>query len=283
MEYSAKEENSSDIQKIYFEDKEYTYGGVLIATSLGAIHLLSREGEEFAMKMSEMKPPRYFENPRTEIELLNKFDHKNIIKLVQYDDKSSIIKSVFPRYKTDLFEFFCTLKLEEKERIQVAKKIFFKIGQAIKYMHDRHTYHGDISLENMFINDEDDVVLADFGMAGTLYPLNGFIEKSIGKPCYVSKECIKGYHNPYKTDVWCFGMSIFMAMFNHRIYDNPHDVNHDVVIRRGFSKYADILRKNGSSTGIMDDTTKHFFSKILVTEDRRPSIDAILEDPFFSS
>lgn len=277
MESSSKAEKLVDV--IIVGNEEYIYNGKLTDTTLGSVSLLSKGDDEFVMKMSVPMKFHKSENPRSEIELLQTLNHENIIKLVQSEERNGVIKSIFPKYKIDFFEFFSKSKLEGKERLMMVKKSFFKIGEAIKHIHDRHIYHGDISLENMLL-DDDNAVLIDFCMSGVLYPSTAYTEKSIGKPCYVTKECTRGYHNPFKTDVWCFGMSIYMGLLNQRIYDSCNDASYDVLIKKKFSGYMNILRKKGASI-LLDKTAMNFFEKIFTEEVQIPSIGQVLQDPFF--
>lgn len=57
----------------------------------------------------------------------------------------------------------CDTEIVTEENI---KAIFKQVIQGVSYMHGKNYYHGDLKLENILINENNQVVIIDFGLAG---------------------------------------------------------------------------------------------------------------------
>src|SRR3954470_1355175 len=49
--------------------------------------------------------------------------------------------------------------------LQDVLKIIFQVGQALRYAHHHHIFHGNLKPENIFFKSNGEVLLADFGIA----------------------------------------------------------------------------------------------------------------------
>lgn len=77
---------------------------------------------------------------------------------------------------------------------------------AIKYSHDSKIIHRDIKTTNIFLDEDDNIKLGDFGTAtNLLFTGQNFINFA-GTPLYVSPEIINGIPYSYKADIWAFGI-----------------------------------------------------------------------------
>src|SRR4051794_20869438 len=52
----------------------------------------------------------------------------------------------------------------QRLNLQKALIIIFQVGQALCYAHEHHILHGNLKPENIFFNDDGEVLLADFGL-----------------------------------------------------------------------------------------------------------------------
>ena len=61
---------------------------------------------------------------------------------------------------------------------------------AIRFLHDRRILHGDVKMENVFINAKNSAVLGDFGQARQLPEDNDKISFWLGTEGYVGPEYV---------------------------------------------------------------------------------------------
>ena len=129
--------------------------------SFGQVYLVKdiKTNKEYAMKKF------YLDNLGNggavkQFEILSKFDHENIHKVVDMfiaPNKNQYL--VTPYYSNNLYNYV-TKKLPEK----VIKQIILQIIKAIKYLHSLNYLHRDIKPDNILISNEGKIILTDFDL-----------------------------------------------------------------------------------------------------------------------
>ena len=121
--------------------------------SFGQVYLVKdiKTNKEYAMKKF------YLDNLGNggavkQFEILSKFDHENIHKVVD-------MFLVTPYYSNNLYNYV-TKKLPEK----VIKQIILQIIKALKYLHSLNYLHRDIKPDNILISNEGKIILTDFDL-----------------------------------------------------------------------------------------------------------------------
>lgn len=167
----------------------------------------------------------------------------------------------------------------------IAKYYIKQILEAMKKLHDNDIAHLDIKLENIMVDGErDEIKIIDFGFSSktSFYDsnTNSLKQKKLnefrGSPHYVSPELIM--HLPYdgkKADIWAIGILTYALLrskfpFNGKTCNDVFTSileNHAYLPHSFFSYYA------------------RDFIESLLTRDpsRRPSIDTLLQHPWFLS
>ena len=176
-----------------------------------------------------------FENLKKELNIMNKFDHPNIVCFKNYQrtknnlyimmelcnggDLKTYIKNYFDEYKRPLNEFFI-------------QKIIKQIVQGIKYLHGLNIIHRDIKLEKILLNFNSHPNIV---MNGVPPPKLKFEEKSLSKSLTVkicgfgclkelkenltstvignmAPEMEKGYNA--SVDLWSLGLITYELLTN---------------------------------------------------------------------
>jgi serine/threonine protein kinase len=170
-----------------------------------------RNGEIVAIKVITTKKnnnnleEHQFSNHRLECEVMLVLrGHPNILAIqdvfcgkVWGSDHQCIVTKYCRR--GDLFNF-----LREQKRVTEyrAFDIFEQIISGLFFMHRKHIIHRDIKLENILLNEDGTVVIADFGFA-CRYEKKKRPDGNCGSPHYASPEVISGefYEGP-EADLW---------------------------------------------------------------------------------
>ncbi|RKP02203.1 hypothetical protein CXG81DRAFT_11040, partial [Caulochytrium protostelioides] len=199
------------------------------------------DGQVYAIKKIPLKrPPRHMAGTARvlrEVQVLSRLSHANVVRYYQAwiepvtpEEAAHAFK---PRMQPSLLFIqmeFCprqTLKdrLEEGLAREETWRFFRQILQGLAYVHSFGLIHRDLSPKNLFIADNGNVKLGDFGLATSQRrpPVSGAASESIshaamtrqvGTPFYVAPELMApqsahaaGYS--HKVDLYSLGIILF--------------------------------------------------------------------------
>jgi len=146
-----------------------------------------------------------------EISLLKRLKHPNIVRLYQ-------VINTEKKGMTLVFEFlYCDLKkyMDTRSGIlppKIVKSFLYQLFKGTAFCHANHVLHRDLKPQNLLINEEGELKLADFGLAR----FNGIpvarLSSQVVTLWYRPPEVLLGSHK-YSTsvDVWSIGC-IFAEM-----------------------------------------------------------------------
>ena len=100
----------------------------------------------------------------------------------------------------------------------MAKYLFRQVIVGIGYLHKKGIIHRDVKLENILIDNEGCIKIADFGISKEIKPGHLIKDRHIcGTPAYMSPEMIKEKAIRYdgSTDVWAAGVVLFVMVYGH--------------------------------------------------------------------
>jgi serine/threonine protein kinase len=151
------------------------------------------------------------------------------------------------------------------------KRLFWQIALAVQYLHGQGIAHNDIKPENVLLDSEGNAKLIDFGFAKR-QEIAGDDEKS-GSLIYAAPEILMpGAYRPQKADIWSLGILLYVMTTRSCPYLETYPSETIELIKKGQIIFDDS----------MDEETERLI-RILTTTDpsERPTIDTVLEDPFF--
>ena len=103
-----------------------------------------------------------------EIKLMQEMRHRNIINLLNWFENDRQVTLILEyAHGGDLFNLIKNLKLENKRlSIKTIQHYSYQLLNGIQYIHSLHYCHCDISLDNILLDNEKNLIkLTDFGMA----------------------------------------------------------------------------------------------------------------------
>lgn len=84
----------------------------------------------------------------------------------------------------------------------LARRKFWQIVQAVDYCHQRRVVHRDLKAENLLLDADMNIKIADFGFSNYFKP-DGLLTTWCGSPPYAAPEVFEGkrYRGP-EIDIW---------------------------------------------------------------------------------
>ncbi len=149
-----------------------------------------------------------------------KLNHANIVVVydVEEENSSSFIVMEYLR-GSDLKEL---LEGESDGRLPPARacRIVGQICQALAFAHQNDIVHRDIKPSNIILLDNDQVKVADFGIAKLLH-LGTLTQTGdvIGTPFYMSPEQIEGRRVDGRSDIFSTGVLLYEMLTGQRPFD----------------------------------------------------------------
>ncbi|CAF0819914.1 unnamed protein product [Didymodactylos carnosus] len=87
-----------------------------------------------------------------------------------------------------------------------------QIVEACIYLHDKRIIHRDLKLGNLFLNDQMEVKIGDFGLATRIESESDRKRTLCGTPNYIAPEVINKKGHSYQVDVWSLGCILYTLL-----------------------------------------------------------------------
>jgi calcium-dependent protein kinase len=167
----------------------------------------------------------------TEIKILRKSDHPNIVKIYEiYEDEHKINLIMEECTGGELFDDIVTHIEDEKMYSEKEACLIFKqLMGAIAYCHSQGIAHRDLKPENiLFLNKSDDspIKVIDFGLSkifGDYFNKNNNkMNTKVGTAYYVSPEVLEGIYDE-KCDIWSAGVILYILLSGVPPFNGPND------------------------------------------------------------
>ncbi|KAL4658542.1 NUAK family SNF1-like kinase 2 [Arapaima gigas] len=181
---------------------------------------VERSGRTVAIKSirkSRIMDERDLMHIRREIEIMSSLNHPHIIAIYEvFENKDKIVIVMEYASRGDLYDYISERqKLSERE----ARHFFRQIVSAVHYCHRNGIVHRDLKLENILLDGNGDVKIADFGLSN-LYRGDECLQTFCGSPLYASPEIVNGW--PYKgpeVDSWSLGVLLYTLVHGSMPFD----------------------------------------------------------------
>jgi tRNA A-37 threonylcarbamoyl transferase component Bud32 len=168
---------------------------------------LPGEGQRVAMKVLHTDVARREEllaELQVEFQLLQSLSHPNIVRVHEFDrDRDIAFLTMELLSGTPLARI-----LSERNGIPLPRRYSFALvrdlGGALVYAHEHGVVHGDIKPQNIFVTNDGELRVLDFGATSKLNP--------VATPGYASCQVLEGHHPDRRDDVFSFACVAYVLL-----------------------------------------------------------------------
>jgi len=152
-----------------------------------------------------------------EIDIMRRLSHKNIIQLYQVMESDSFMYIITEFAASG--EIFDWLVTNKKMTETHAAKTFSQILNAVNYCHLNKVVHRDLKAENLLLDHDGNIKLADFGFSN-YFTSGNLLSTWCGSPPYAAPELFEGkqYDGP-RADIWSLGVILYVLVSGSLPFD----------------------------------------------------------------
>lgn len=191
----------------WVEGKQLGNGGFAVVYETNRV--IGGAEELFAKKVLVENDDDSKKRFQKEVRTLHKLNHPRVVKITEFNVIVEPYYFVMPRYKGSLVDEFPGL-IGDINRL---KKIFNAIFDGVKYLHDEGIYHRDLKPENILMNNDDDVVISDFGLGRNTNSQSTRLTRTgigMGTQVYMAPEQFADSKNvDERADIYSLGKMIY--------------------------------------------------------------------------
>ena len=234
-------------------------------------------GQQYACKELLKNKLNNVASLKSEIQILIKLDHPNIIKLYEIYENDNYIYLVMELCTGG--ELFDRIIQKTEQGKQFTEKevaqIFQQMMSAINYCHSNKIVHRDLKPENLLLANKDEnspIKVIDFGMSRIFNDKQAMFDK-VGTAYYISPEVLDGFYDE-KCDIWSAGIILYILLCGYPPFNgNDDDEIFESIKKRKFV-YPD------SEWAHVSNEAKDLINKMLSDPLTRLTAEQVLNHPW---
>ena len=199
----------------------------------------------YALKQNKLENLDEIEKSKLKNELifLQKLNHPNICKCITTFEENNLRYIVMKLFDNkDLFHFLLgNQSFNNFIKEEVLWDIFHQCIEGLNYFHNKGVIHRDIKPGNIFIDDEKNVQIGDFGNAAIM-PNSNQVQyfsddpqqqqalllipgEQKGTDYYIAPEVESGQNYDQRADVYSMGITFYVLSYASHPYANGNNMN----------------------------------------------------------
>ncbi|KAJ8369123.1 hypothetical protein SKAU_G00091510 [Synaphobranchus kaupii] len=185
-----------------------------------ARHILT--GREVAIKIIDKTQlnPTSLQKLFREVRIMKGLNHPNIVQLFEVIETDKTLYLIM-EYASggEVFDYLVSHgRMKEKE----ARAKFRQIVSAVHYCHQKNIVHRDLKAENLLLDADSNIKIADFGFSNE-FTLGNKLDTFCGSPPYAAPELFQGkkYDGP-EVDIWSLGVILYTLVSGSLPFDGQN-------------------------------------------------------------
>ena len=216
--------------------------------------------KEFNLEILDKKMDNINKVIKTEIDLLSKMNHMNIVKYYGSFSKGKNLNIVLEYCRGG--SLLALLKIFTCFDENIIKKYITQILDGLEYLHCHNIIHRDIKCANILIDKNGICKLTDFGGAKIIKEEMNVISSMQGTPNWMAPEIIMSLGATRYSDIWSIGCTIIEMFSGQPPYSD----------KKNAMSVLNCICKNNEPPKIpegMSELLKDFVEKCLVFEPKK--------------
>lgn len=220
----SKDQNKEDEENVEIEEKivgpkgetkirKYTRGKYLGKGGFAKCYVCTNQ-ETKQVTAAKIIPKKNLTKSRQRAKLLSEIrihralKHTNVVKFMHvFEDQNNVYIQLELCKNNSLNNY---IKRKRKINESMTKSFTLQIVNALKYLHANKVIHRDLKLGNLFISEEGEIKLGDFGLAAKLEFDNDKRYTVCGTPNYIAPEILENKNgHSYGVDIWSLGVIVY--------------------------------------------------------------------------
>jgi len=206
-----------------------------------------------------------------EIRLHKAVAHNHLVKLYSYFEDPNFVYIVL-----ELCRKRSLMELHKRRKAITEPETRYFLHQILLgclYLHENKIIHRDLKLGNVFLNDNMEVKIGDFGLA-TKVDYDGERKRTLcGTPNYIAPEVLGKKGHSYEVDVWSLGCILYTLLVGKPPFETQ--TLKDTYTRIKKNEYHIPSRVGPLARNLIQRLLQHEPAK-------RPSVAEILRDEFMT-
>ncbi|KAG9467746.1 serine/threonine-protein kinase PLK1 [Eleutherodactylus coqui] len=207
-----------------------------------------------------------------EIAIQRSLEHKHVVGFHGFFEDNDFVYVVL-----ELCRRRSLLELHKRRKAVTEPEARYYLRQTIhgcQYLHSNKVIHRDLKLGNLFLNDDMEVKIGDFGLA-TKVEFDGERKKTLcGTPNYIAPEVLGKKGHSFEVDIWSIGCIMYTLLVGKPPFETS--CLKETYLRIKKNEYSVPKHINPLATALIQ--------KMLRSDPAtRPTIDELLTDEFFTT
>ena len=253
--------NKMEKMFININNTDYKIIKELVKDESGKIYQVLKNNKYYAIKVIPIKAQtkEKIKSFEKEVEILSKFNCDNIVKYYEYSKDNNNIYILMEYCDGDNLRSLINKHINDNTLIEenILINIIIKLCTGIKEIHAKKIIHKNLKPENIFINENMNIKIGDFGISKQLDSLMTLITNDKYESIdYIAPEILYKKTYNYKSDIYSLGCIIYelftlniynkdnsfheIKKLNTNIYNNKWQILIDSLLQANYKKRFDI-------------------------------------------
>ncbi|XP_015588056.1 serine/threonine-protein kinase polo [Cephus cinctus] len=207
-----------------------------------------------------------------EIAIHRSLNHRHIVGFHGFFDDSNNIYIILELCrKRSMME----LHKRRKALTECETRFYMKqILDGVFYLHQNKIIHRDLKLGNLFLNDDLQVKIGDFGLATKLERDDERKKTLCGTPNYIAPEILNKVGHSYEVDVWSIGCIMYTLLAGKPPFETSS-------LKETYARIKQVQYKTPQH---LSTAAMNMISNMLQgNPSKRPNVGKLMKDVFFTS
>ncbi|OQV13383.1 Serine/threonine-protein kinase SIK3 [Hypsibius exemplaris] len=232
-------------------------------------------GEQVALKLIDKRSllPEDLGKIHREIAISRALRHPHVIRTYQTVEDADHI-AVVMEYASG-GEMYAELTKHGRYDEPEARRLFRQIVAALRYCHSLCVVHRDLKTENLLLDAQKNVKLADFGFSDVMSPGERLDQEWCGSLPYAAPEIFQGHsYDGFKSDSWSLGIVLYVMVTGALPFDGGEDlaVTRQLILSGCFTV----------PSYVSDDCAALLRALLAVDPAKRCDLDGVMRDRWFT-